>query len=74
MNQSNNTAKITKERVAGVVGVTMCLLGTSIGAATHDSYMGISLLTASVFGLATIFGYSMGFKAGRRTAFKEALV
>lgn len=65
MNQSNNTAKITKERVAGVVGVTMCLIATSFGAAMTNSAMGLGLLTVGLIGIGAILSTTL---KGKRKA------
>lgn len=70
---NNTNGKITKEKIAGAAGLTMTLMATSIGSAMHNSSLGLSLMTIGLAGTGVILGYSLGFKAGRRTAFKEAL-
>lgn len=62
MNQSNNPSKITKERVVGVVGVTMCLLATSFGAAMTNSAMGLGLLTVGLVGIGAILSTTIKSK------------
>jgi hypothetical protein len=59
--------RYSMERTIGIVATTGLLFGIGYGAATHQTWVGISILTACTFGL----GYLFAMFNGRSRKVKE---
>lgn len=61
----------SKDRVVAVGFLTGALLATSIGAASSNSWTGLSIMTIGILSIGLILGFDIGRKAGGKGS-KEA--